>query len=69
MVMKQITLSEDQMLLVRQATEALPHEWRERFLNSLADALLPCDVLSDNLVAQCATDVIARLFDGKVVAE
>ena len=66
--MKQIALTEEQMLLVRQAAEALPHDWRERFLNSLADTLLQYDSLTDELVAQATTNTIERLFNGKLTS-
>ena len=61
-----ISLSAAQASLIQQAAAALPLEWRSRFLESLADALLPHDSLSDDVVAQAATAVISRLFDGKV---
>ena len=64
--MKQIELSDSQMSLIRQAAKALPVEWRDRFLESLADALLPHDTLNDDLVAQAVADVLARMFDRSV---
>ena len=63
-----IVLSEGQMTLIQQAAGALPIEWRERFLTSLADTLLQYDSLTDELVAQATTNTIERLFNGKLTS-
>ncbi|MGA7453738.1 MAG: hypothetical protein WBW73_21505 [Rhodoplanes sp.] len=59
-----ISLTDAQMALIRQASKHIPVEWRDRFLNSLADRLLPHDTLTDDTVAAAAADVLARLFEG-----
>ena len=66
--MKQISLTNAQASLIQTAAKALPAEQRSKFLEGLADALLPYDVLSDDAVAQAARNVISRLF-GQGVAE
>ena len=57
-----ISLSAAQAALVAEAAAALPAEWRDRFLQSLADKLMLHETISDDVVATCATDVISRLF-------
>ena len=65
---KPISLSEAQTALIRQAAKALPQEQRTKFLDSLADTLLMYELLTDEVVAQAATNVLSRLFGGQVTS-
>ena len=66
MTPRPLSLSSDQLRIVRETAKALPIEFRDRYLQNIADALLPHDVLTDDLVSKAASDVITRMFSGSV---
>ncbi len=57
-------LSDEQLRLVLDGAQRVPNGWRSRFLEAVADVLLPLDPLTDADVSQAVASVIARIIPG-----
>jgi hypothetical protein len=60
--MTPLALTHRQLDLVRQAAAPVPHEWRGRFLELVADRLLAYDTIDDATVFEATHTVLVTMF-------
>jgi hypothetical protein len=59
--MHPLSLSDYQLQLVQDAAKAIPPDWRHRFLEAIADRLLPLEQITDCAVSEAVTFVLAQM--------
>ena len=57
-----LALTDQQLATVRRIGATIDQRWRSRYLESLADELLSCEVISDETVEVTAARVAHRLM-------
>ena len=57
-----LSLTNTQMDVIRQLAKTIPHDWRSRFLEGVADMLIASDIVTDDSVSRCAMQVAAAMM-------
>lgn len=66
--MKQLSLTDPQMTLIRETAKHIPGEWHDRFINLVADRLFAVDVITNADVSEAVHQVLQSMFGKAAVA-